>query len=385
VDSACNVLAINKERLFSNLDKSKTRKIKTAHKRSVVQVKGVGDAGSLKNAYWCPDSSENLCGVNILNDMGYMVILDDYCTIVDKDTDTTVVQTAAINGIYVIYLNQLINLQELKLEQGLKMNSAIEETDELKLLHERLGHINNSTLVEACRCKLVEGIHLPRKYYAKKSKIVKEKCHICSCVKLTRHAFRKEKKRSAKYVGELVSTDLGVFKNHAARVGTSYVQTFTDHASKNVTAYGLKKKSDAIDNLKKYVNVDCKKLGESVKHYHADGAGELVGRDTLDYLDSVGVSYSWSPTDTPEMNSVTERKWRTLNQMTRCLLLRSGLPTDFWWDAYEAAVWIHNRTPTKTARGWMTPYEFIHGEAPDISNLRISERIGETLRELDTW
>ena len=30
VDSACNVLAINKERLFSNLDKSKTRKIKTA-------------------------------------------------------------------------------------------------------------------------------------------------------------------------------------------------------------------------------------------------------------------------------------------------------------------------------------------------------------------
>ena len=57
--------------------------------------------------------------------------------------------------------------------------------------------------------------------------------------------------------------------------------------------------------------------------------------------------------------------------MTRCLLMRSGLPTDFWWDAYQAAVWIHNRTPTKTARGWMTPYEFIHGEAPDISNLRI--------------
>jgi hypothetical protein len=34
-------------------------------------------------------------------------------------------------------------------------------------------------------------------------------------------------------------------------------------------------------------------------------------------------------------------------------------------------VWIHNRTPTNTARRWMTPYEFIHGEAPDISNLRI--------------
>ena len=29
--------------------------------------------------------------------------------------------------------------------------------------------------------------------------------------------------------------------------------------------------------------------------------------------------------DTPEMNSVTKRKWRTLNEMTRCLLMRSGL------------------------------------------------------------
>jgi hypothetical protein len=180
-----------------------------------------------------------------------------------------------------------------------------------------------------------------------------------------------EKKKSAKYVGELVSTDLGVFKNHAARNGTCYVQTSTDHASKYVTVYGLKKKSEALENLKKYIASDSKKLGDSVKHYHADGAGELVGRDTLEYLDSAGISYSWSLTDTPEMNSMTERKWRTLNEMTRCLLMRLGLPTDFWWDAYEAAVWIHNRTPTKTARGWMTPYEFIHGEAPDISNLRI--------------
>ena len=113
-----------------------------------------------------------------------------------------------------------------------------------------------------------------------------------------------------------------------------------------------------------------KRIGASSRGVESEKSS-LLCRDTLDYLDSLGVSYSWSPTDTTEMNSVTERKWRTLNKMTRCLLMRSGLPTDFWWDAYQAAVWIHNRTPTKTARGWMTPYEFIHGEAPDISNLRI--------------
>jgi hypothetical protein len=100
------------------------------------------------------------------------------------------------------------------------MNSRIEEEDELKLFHKRTGHVDCSTLVEACRCRLVEGVSSPRKYYSKKSKIVKERCHICASVKLTRKSLKEEKKQSAKYVvGELVSTDLGVFKNHAARDG----------------------------------------------------------------------------------------------------------------------------------------------------------------------
>ncbi len=147
-----------------------------------MQVKGVGDVGPLKSAYWCPDGSENLCAVNIFKEMGYMVILDDYCTIVDQDTDATVVQTAAINEIYVIYLNQLILLQELKFEQNLKMNAAIEEDDDdLKLLHERTGHVSCSRLIEACRCRLVEGVHLPRKYYSKKSKILRELQYLHQC------------------------------------------------------------------------------------------------------------------------------------------------------------------------------------------------------------
>jgi hypothetical protein len=91
---------------------------------------------------------------------------------------------------------------------------------------------------------------------------VKEKCHICRSVKLTRIAFQKEKKRSVKYVGEYVSTDLRVFKNQAARDGTCYVQIFTDHASKFVTVFvGLKKQNESINNLEKYICVDSFKLG----------------------------------------------------------------------------------------------------------------------------
>ncbi len=117
---------------------------------------------------------------------------------VDRETYVAVVQSAVINGICVIYLNELIHLQELNLEQNLKMNSAIEEKeDELKLLHERTGYVNCSTLVEACRCHLVDGVSLPPKYFNKRPKIVREKCHICSGIKLTRKLFRKKKRSGA--------------------------------------------------------------------------------------------------------------------------------------------------------------------------------------------
>ena len=53
------------------------------------------------------------------------------------------------------------------------------------------------------------------------------------------------------------------------------------------------------------------------------------------------------------------------------MLLRSGLPVDFWWDAYETSNFITNRLPTKTAFGYQTPFEGIFGEIPDLSLLRV--------------
>ena len=52
------------------------------------------------------------------------------------------------------------------------------------------------------------------------------------------------------------------------------------------------------------------------------------------------------------------------------MLLRAGLPIDFWWDAYDTGNYITNRLPTKTAKGYRTPYEGIYNDIPDLSNLK---------------
>ncbi len=74
----------------------------------------------------------------------------------------------------------------------------------------------------------------------------------------------------------------------------------------------------------------------------------------------MGISYSCSPRDTLELNGVSERK-----------MTRSGMHKRFWYDAYKVAQMSCNLLPTKTANGYMTPYEFINGAPPNMEYFRV--------------
>jgi len=50
------------------------------------------------------------------------------------------------------------------------------------------------------------------------------------------------------------------------------------------------------------------------------------------------------------------------------MLHDSGLPKFLWAEAFNAATYVHNRTPTK-ALGGRTPFEVLYGAKPDVSHL----------------
>ena len=162
-----------------------------------------------------------------------------------------------------------------------------------------------------------------------------------------------------------------MFINCPSREGFRYVVTFVDHATKMLWSYPMKKRSEFSKVFLDLIDVKLHALEVKIKHYHADGGKELISNTVISKLQKEGSRYTWTPADTPELNSTSERKWRTLGEMCLSMLLRSGLPTDFWWDAYEAATYIAIRLPTKTVKGYLTPYECVHGEIPDLSHLRI--------------
>ena len=119
------------------------------------------------------------------------------------------------------------------------------------------------------------------------------------------------------------------------------------------------------------MDIELRRHNVKIKHYHADGGAELISKQVLNLLRREGARYTWNPADTPELNSTSERKFRTLGERCLSMLLRSGLPVDFWWDAYQASNYITVRLPTKNAMGYMTPWECVHGEPPNLAHLRI--------------
>jgi len=73
---------------------------------------------------------------------------------------------------------------------------------------------------------------------------------------------------------------------------------------------------------------------------------------------------------TPQQNSVSERKKRTILDMVRSLLARGQIPTNLWPEAANWSVHIRNRSPTFAVQN-LTPEEAWRGKKPCVDHLRI--------------
>lgn len=60
--------------------------------------------------------------------------------------------------------------------------------------------------------------------------------------------------------------------------------------------------------------------------------------------------------DTPDQNGPSERSGGIITSKARRLRIDAKLPEDLWPECIRAAVYLMNRSPSKTL-GWMTPIE----------------------------
>jgi hypothetical protein len=138
---------------------------------------------------------------------------------------------------------------------------------------------------------------------------------------------------------------------------------FIDDAMRHTDEYILKFKSEALEKFKEWKALREKQSGKQVKRFRTDGGGEYTSMKFVEYLKSEGILKETTTPYTPQSDGVVERTNRTIMERIQCMLDDAGLSKKYWAFAVSVAVYLKNRTPTRSVVG-KTPYEGSHGRKP---------------------
>ncbi|KAH9669730.1 hypothetical protein KPL70_021911 [Citrus sinensis] len=106
-----------------------------------------------------------------------------------------------------------------------------------------------------------------------------------------------------------------------------------------------------------------------------DSKVPVKGREFLEFCEANGIRRPLTVPRSPQQNGIAEKKNITIFNMTRSMLKSKRLPKEFWAETIACAVYISNRSPTKSVWG-KTPQKAWSGRKPSITYLRVFGSIG---------
>ena len=106
-----------------------------------------------------------------------------------------------------------------------------------------------------------------------------------------------------------------------------------------------------------------------IKFLRSDRRGEYLSYEFGLHLKQWGTVSQLTPPGTPQRNSVSKRRNRTLLDMVRSMMYLTDLPLSFWVYALEIAAFTLNRAPYKSVE--TTPYELWFGKKHKLSFLKV--------------
>lgn len=190
----------------------------------------------------------------------------------------------------------------------------------------------------------------------KKRKINESGCVFCIQGKMRREAFPVGEGEKVSAVLERIHTDIMGPITLASHSMKRFIINFVDEASRYICAVAIARKSDALEEFKKYkarVEVIHEK---KIKELQSDNARELTSREFKNFLEKHGILHRRTVAYTPQQNGLAERTNLTLCNTMRCMLIQSGVPGAFWAEALQTACYLRNRCPSSSL-GSQTPLE----------------------------
>ncbi|GJR41804.1 putative ribonuclease H-like domain-containing protein [Tanacetum coccineum] len=178
-------------------------------------------------------------------------------------------------------------------------------SDESKLWHRRLGHINFKNLNKLVKGNLLRG--LPSKVFKNNHTYVayhKGKQHRASCkAKLERLITEPLHTLHMDLFGHTSVKSI----NHA-----SYCLVITDDCTRFSWVFFLASKDETSGILQNFIRQIENQLSHRVKIIRSDNGTEFKNRDMLEFCGNRGIKQEYSNARTPQQNGVAERMNRTL-------------------------------------------------------------------------
>ena len=329
-------------------------------KRGTVQLKlkqldGLYKDGTLHDVLYVPELSYNLLSISKATSYGKTIRFDkSICEILDEDNEVVGLATK-LGSLY--YLS-------CEIGDSQKIVNTVKHQSRIKVWHQRYGHLNVSSLRKLANDQLVKGLS------SSDVSDEMELCESCAQGKLHRSPFPTTGGNRAKALLELVHSDVCGKINAKSLSGAEYFLTFIDDKTRFVWVYILKHKSQVFQYFKEWKAMVERETGRVLKTLRSDNGGEYTSSEFQLYLKKEGITHEFTVPRSPEQNGVAERLNRTLLEAVRSMLVGAQLSQSFWAEALTTAVYLRNRSLTKSVNG-STPYEAWSGRKPAVNHLKV--------------
>jgi histone deacetylase 1/2 len=143
--------------------------------------------------------------------------------------------------------------------------------------------------------------------------------------------------------------------------------SFIDDHSKFVWIYLLRYKSEVFAKFTEFQQLVERRFNRKIVSIQTDWGREYERLNS--FFKNIGISYLVSCPHAHQQNGAAERKHRHIVEVGLSLLAHASMPLKFWDEAFLAATYLINRTPSKILQ-YSTPLAILFNEQPDYSFLR---------------
>ena len=193
-------------------------------------------------------------------------------------------------------------------------------------------------------------------------------CQSCQLGKHVRLPFSSSQSSST-FPFELLHCDLWTSPIESVS-GFKYYLVILDDFTHYVWTFSLRSKSDVHNiflNFQRYVSVH---FLLPIRFIQCDNGREFDNFKNRNFFLQYGILLRFSCPYTSPQNGKAERSLRTLNDITRTLLIQSSMPPKFWAEALHTATYLLNIRPSKV-NPHTTPYFSLFFSHPNYSDVRV--------------